>query len=149
MGGERAEAPADRHADQDQLADPPADPAQLLEVQAEPAFEQDDGDGHGDHRLKEFAEIVDRRDDPEYRPGEEPGHRHQHNRRQVEAPCQPLRADAEHADQRDLQDKTFVHPRHPSAMPQPSGARHHARRRYSLPYIKLKRAGLAYPSHPA
>src|SRR3546814_12374630 len=90
--------------------------AKLPEIEAEAAVEQDDGDGELDDRLLQGAEIAFRIDDAEHRPGDEAGQEHQRDCRPAGAPRDPLRADAEDADQRALHPQR-VDANHPASLP--------------------------------
>ena len=101
MRGKCAEHPGDRPAEQDEAPDPVAGMAQFAEIEAQPAFEQDQRDADGNHRIEQVAEGVLGIEETEDRTGEETRRQHQDNSRPAGAPGQPLGANAQQADHRD------------------------------------------------
>ena len=80
-----------------------------LNFEGETALEQDDRHGDRNQRIEDAAEVLDRIDQPRCRPDDGPGDQQQHDRRKLHPPSQPLRPDADKADQRDFRDKEFKH----------------------------------------
>ena len=101
MGRDRAQYPGDGHAEDHQAPDPVAGMAQFAEVEAQPAFEQDQRDADGNHRVEQVAKGVFGVEQAEDRARKETCSQHQHDGRPTRAPSQPLRTDAQHADHRD------------------------------------------------
>ena len=98
----RSERPADRHADDDQPRHAPSGIAQLPEIEAEAALEQDHRHGELHDRLQQGTEIAFRFDKTEGRACDQASDQHQCDRRKIGAPGHPLRADAEDTDHRDF-----------------------------------------------
>ena len=107
MGCHGAQRPADEHTGKHEAPHAAGRVAQFVEVQAQSALKQNDRYGDGNHRPEELAEIGLGLEHPGDRPRQDPGHRHEHNGRQVEAPGKPLGANPEHADQRQFDNDVF------------------------------------------
>ena len=102
MRGAGTEYPGNRTGNQYHRGHRPARLAQFAEIQAESALEQDDGNRQLDDRLLQRAEIAFGINDAEHRTGDNADNQHQRNGRTTGPPGNPLCADAEQADQRDL-----------------------------------------------
>ena len=108
MGCQRTQEPADRHADHHDPGNSPACLPQLPEVEAEPPFKQDHGNGKLDHGVHQGPKISFgiyeasaeqfMRDERADRPDQYADDQHQGDGWPPGAPGDPLRADTGHAD---------------------------------------------------
>ena len=90
---QRAEDEAERQRQHGETQDALAGEAQLTEFQPEPALENDDGDRQPDQRREGAAEILFRLQPMKARSHHQPDDEKQHDRRQAQAPGDPLRRD--------------------------------------------------------
>ena len=86
MRRDRAEEPAERHANGGHAPDRAAGVAQLLEIQVQPAFEQYQCHPDSDHRFEQVAEGMLGIENAQHRPGEEARGQHQDDGRPIGAP---------------------------------------------------------------
>ena len=130
ISGERSEQPTQRDAEHDKPPHAAAVFAELAEIEAQPAFEQDQRNTDGDHRFEHVAESGFGIHDAEHRPGEEARRQHQHDCGPARPPGNPLRADAKDTDQRD--DKRLFFHQSPAFM-KPRLCTNNAREAHNFP----------------
>ena len=108
VGKRRRQHPGDRHPDQHQVPEHSADVGELGDVEAQPALEQNHRYREGDDREQHVAEQGLGVQEPEHRPCHESHHQQEQDRRQPQAPRQPLGADTQDYDARQP-DQEIVH----------------------------------------
>jgi hypothetical protein len=98
MGGKRRHAPGQRSGIHDDAADGGRGFADLLEVERQPAFKQDDRHGDRDHRPVDRAEISRRIEKAGRWACDEAGRQQQHDSGKLQPPGKPLRGNAGSSD---------------------------------------------------
>ncbi|MEZ5141005.1 MAG: hypothetical protein R2726_00575 [Acidimicrobiales bacterium] len=84
--------------------------ARLAEPQPDPALEQDEAHGDGDHREQGVAEQLVGIDEAQHRTHEQPGGQQDEHGRDPEGRRQPLGTDPDHDDDGDGDGQRLVHP---------------------------------------
>ena len=98
VSGKGGHAPGHRSGIHNYASDSSRGLTDLLEIQRQPAFKQDDGHSDRDHRPVDGAEIFRRVEKAGGRTGDEAGCQQQHDGRQLQPPGKPLRGNAGCAD---------------------------------------------------
>jgi hypothetical protein len=114
--GQGAERPAARQRQRGQPQDTLAGGAQLAEIERQAAFEHDDRHRQADDRAQRGAEGLGGGEQLEAGAGQQADDEQQHDRRQPQAPGQPLCRDAAHRDAEHRDRRAVFHARVPAPL---------------------------------